>query len=100
MSVGPMPAHSTINPTNIVQRLQQRIGEAKQLGFTVRTECLSEQKASWCVVKGKSMIFLDLASPAHEQLRQLNEVLESCESHKAGYRVPTGNGVFTGKQAA
>ena len=62
---------------NVVDRLKQRIGDAKRAGFRVRMEYLDDQQASWCVIGGVKTIFIDLSQSAAEQLCQLDESLAS-----------------------
>ncbi|NND97159.1 MAG: hypothetical protein HKN47_07515 [Pirellulaceae bacterium] len=74
-------AFASIHPSdagqdqNVVQRLNQRLAAAKQMGFNVRTELLDGQQSTWCVLGVTKVIFLDLSQTAAEQLAQLNEVL-------------------------
>ena len=63
--------------SNVVQRLAERIAQAKRIGFQVRSELLDGAPATWCVLGSQKVIFLDLSHSASEQLLQLNEVLES-----------------------
>ena len=62
---------------NIVQRLKSQIKKAKSLGFTVRFELLEAEQPSWCVLGKSKILFLDLSQTANEQLRSLNETLDS-----------------------
>lgn len=70
-------AASEIFSENIVQRLKNRVKEAQQLGFHVRFELLNDQQPSWCELGRKKVLFLDLSHTANEQLRCLNEMLDS-----------------------
>ncbi|MGB7344353.1 MAG: hypothetical protein WBD20_09075 [Pirellulaceae bacterium] len=63
--------------SNIVERLKTRIAEVKRMGFRVRTELLDGPAATWCILGGQKVIFLDLSHSANEQLLQLNEAIES-----------------------
>ncbi len=62
---------------NVVQRLRNKLAEARSLGFKVRMEMLDDQQASWCVVGGVPTLFVDLSQTAAEQLRQVDETLHA-----------------------
>ncbi len=62
---------------NIVQRLKNRLKDARSLGFRVRMELLSDEQASWCIVGGVPTLFVDLSQTAAEQLRQVEETLQA-----------------------
>lgn len=62
---------------NIVERLRSRMGDARRLGFRVRSEWLDGQQASWCEIAGVRTLFVDLSQPAAEQLATLEDTLES-----------------------
>ena len=70
------PSRHQPSSRTIVQRLNDRIRDAKRLGFTVRTELLDDEQCGWCELGGKRFVFLDLAQTASEQLQQLNETLD------------------------
>ncbi len=62
---------------NVVERLRNRVREAKQAGFRVRMEYLEDETATWCVIGGVKTIFIDLSQSAAEQLGQwVDELLE------------------------
>ncbi|MCG8648919.1 MAG: hypothetical protein MI861_03755 [Pirellulales bacterium] len=44
----PRTLESASKGENVVQRLNRRLGEAKRMGFRVRTEWLEDQQATWC----------------------------------------------------
>ena len=62
---------------NVVMRLKHRMDEARSLGFKVRMEPLDGEQATWCEIAGVPTLFVDLSQTAAEQLRQLDETLES-----------------------
>ena len=73
-----MASHSPIeipSDDNVVQRLQTRLGEARQSGFRVRLELLGDEQPSWCILAGKPTLFVDLSHTADEQLRHLDEMI-------------------------
>ncbi|QDT09077.1 hypothetical protein [Planctomycetes bacterium K23_9] len=63
--------------SNVVERLNQRIAEVKQMGFRVRTELLDGPAANWCLLGRQKVVFLDLSHSASEQLLQLDESIAS-----------------------
>ena len=65
-------------PDNILKRLKSRLDQARADGFKIRMEFLDGEQASWCVIGGIPTIFVDQSQTAAEQLRQLDEILESC----------------------
>lgn len=71
------PTNNGDETGNIVQRLKSQIKKAKSLGFTVRFELLDGEQPSWCVLGKSKVLFLDLSQTANEQLRSLNETLDS-----------------------
>lgn len=68
---------------NVVERLRNRVREAKQAGFRVRMEYLEDETATWCVIGGVKTIFIDLSQTAAEQLGQLNESMSQIERNSA-----------------
>ena len=68
---------------NIVKRLQQRIGEARRLGFHIRFEVLDEEQATWCIIGQVPTLFVDLSQGAGLQLRQIDDALQSYADHQA-----------------
>ena len=62
---------------NVVQRLAQAIGTAKEMGFEVRKIVLDGQVAGWCQIGTKKILFLDLTATASEQLEQIDEIVAS-----------------------
>ena len=65
---------------NVIERLQQRIRDAKGMGIRIRHEWLDDQQATWCEIGGVRTIFIDLSQTATEQLEQLEESLASLAS--------------------
>lgn len=65
---------------NVVERLRERIRDAKGMGIRIRSEWLDDQQATWCEIGGVKTIFIDLSQTATEQLEQLEESLASLAS--------------------
>ena len=63
--------------SNIVQRLQRRMAEARRAGFAIRTEWLGGEAGGCCEFGGQRWIFIDLSLPVADQLAQLDEALRS-----------------------
>ncbi|WP_147870160.1 hypothetical protein [Stieleria maiorica] len=76
-----MPKHSPpsapTDPPNIVQRLAQAVGTAKEMGFEVRKVVLDDQMPGWCQIGSKKILFLDLAASTSEQLDQIDQIVAS-----------------------
>jgi hypothetical protein len=66
------PKHTAQPAESIVQRLQHRIEQARQLGFVVRHEWLDGLESSWCELGGVKLLFLDVSKNSAEQLEQVN----------------------------
>ena len=62
---------------NIVNRLRNRLADARSLGLNVRLEPLENQSATWCEIAGIPTLFVDLSQPAGEQLQQVDDALQS-----------------------
>ncbi|WP_153557115.1 hypothetical protein [Roseimaritima sediminicola] len=62
---------------NVVQRMRQRLAEARRAGFRIRTEWLCGETTGWCEFGGSRWIFVDLSLSLPEQLAQLEEALQS-----------------------
>ncbi len=62
---------------NVVERLKQQLRRAEQLGMRVRQEVLSDQQATWCEIAGVPTLFVDHSQTAAEQLKQVEETLQS-----------------------
>jgi hypothetical protein len=58
-----------------VQRLQQRLADARAIGLKVRLEMFDGEQATWCEIAGVPTLFVDLSQTAAEQLRQVEETL-------------------------
>ncbi len=71
---------------NIVQRLRQRLSEARRAGFRIRTEWMGGEHSGWCEFGGARWIFVDLSQPLVEQLAQLEAVLESFQAQQSVQR--------------
>ena len=54
-----------------VELLRQAIDLAERLGYQVRQEWLGGCGGGGCVLKGRKMLFLDLALPPADQLDQI-----------------------------
>jgi hypothetical protein len=77
---GRLQAGYTASGPNVIERLQQRIRDAKGMGFRIRSEWLDDQQATWCEIGGVKTIFIDRSQTAAEQLEQLEESLASLAS--------------------
>lgn len=81
----PNPSHqnAAADSPNVVQRLAQAIGTAKEMGFEVRKVVLSDQTPGWCQIGNRKILFLDLAASTSEQLEQIDEIIASyCNSRQ------------------
>lgn len=58
-----------------VEMLEQAIGLAVRLGYTVRQEWLAGSGGGGCELKGRRLFFLDLDLGPAEQLEQVLETL-------------------------
>ena len=58
-----------------VELLECALREAKRLGYGVRHEWLGGNGGGACVLKGRMLIFLDLAQPPVEQLALVADVI-------------------------
>ena len=63
-------------PDNVVARLRRRIAAARAAGIEVRFEPMHDCTPDWCQIATRSIIFLDSAAVAGEQLATLNELLD------------------------
>ena len=61
-----------------VELLQQALALANRLGYVVRQEWLGGTGGGACEVKGKKLLFLDLAQTPSDHLDQVLEMLR-CE---------------------
>ena len=68
-----------------VELLQEAIGLAERLGYTVRQEWLAGAEGGACELKGRKYLFLDVsASP----LDQLDQVLQSLRKEPISPSLP------------
>lgn len=58
-----------------VEMLDQALGVASTLGYTIRQEWLAGCGGGGCELKGRKLFFLDLDLPPDEQLEQLLKTL-------------------------
>jgi len=75
---------------NVIERLRQRIRDAKGMGVRVRSEWLDDEQASWCEIGGVVTIFIDLSQTAAEQLQQLEDSLASLAAERTTARSSPG----------
>ena len=73
---------------NVVQRLKQRLAQARREGFKVRLEVLDGEQATWCEIAGVPTLFVDLSQTAAEQLRQLEETLSAYSDRGPDWQEP------------
>lgn len=59
-----------------VERLEQVLAVAQQLGYQVRQEWLGGSGGGSCEIKGRKVLFVDLALSALEQLDQAADALQ------------------------
>ncbi|QDS92143.1 hypothetical protein FF011L_08790 [Roseimaritima multifibrata] len=76
------PQESIQFERNVIYRLRQRLADARQAGFRIRTEWLGGETTGWCEYGGSRWIFVDLSLSVAEQLSQLDEALRSFESQR------------------
>ncbi|MEC7409820.1 MAG: hypothetical protein VX694_01410 [Planctomycetota bacterium] len=72
---------------NIVNRLRNRLADARSLGLKVRLEPLDNQSATWCEIAGIPTLFVDLSQPAGEQLQQVDDALQSFHQDRARFPI-------------
>ena len=72
---------------NIVNRLRNRLADARSLGLNVRLEPLDNQSATWCEIAGIPTLFVDLSQPAGEQLQQVDDALQSFHQDRASFPI-------------
>jgi hypothetical protein len=60
---------------NVLQRLARLTRIARQQGFEIRGEPLGGNGCTWCEIRGRRVLFLDLAQPAAEQAIAIREIL-------------------------
>lgn len=59
-----------------VERLEQALEQARELGYEVRHEWLGGSGGGGCQLRGKKILFVDLAQDPAEQLASVQETLE------------------------
>ena len=62
---------------NVLDRLKRMTRIARQHGFDVRGEPLEGAGCTWCEIRGRRILFLDLSQPATEQIVATREILEA-----------------------
>lgn len=72
--------HSSVIDENVLQRLQRMTRIARNHGFEIRGEPLGGNGSTWCEIRGRRVIFLDLSQPAAEQAIAIREILEETAS--------------------
>jgi hypothetical protein len=60
---------------NTVELLEQALDLVKRLGYTIRQEWLDTSGGGACEIKGKKVLFLDLAEGPLDHLEQVLETL-------------------------
>jgi hypothetical protein len=71
-----------------VEMLAQALDAARRLGYRVRQEWLGGNGGGACELKGRRILFLDLALGPAEQLQQVLDALRS-DPKAAGLSMPT-----------
>ncbi len=61
---------------NVLQRLNRMAKIARNHGFEIRGEPLGGAGSTWCEIRGRRILFLDLSQPAVEQALAISEILE------------------------
>ncbi|MCM2373442.1 hypothetical protein [Aporhodopirellula aestuarii] len=61
---------------NVLQRLQRMTKIARNYGFEIRGEPLGGAGSTWCEIRGRRILFLDLSQPAAEQAIAIREIFE------------------------
>lgn len=61
---------------NVLERLKRMTRIARQNGFEIRGEPLEGAGSTWCEIRGKRVLFLDLTQSAAEQALAIAEILE------------------------
>ncbi|WDQ18588.1 hypothetical protein [Rhodopirellula sp. P2] len=64
------------NEENVLDRLKRMTRIARQNGFEIRGEPLEGAGSTWCEIRGKRVLFLDLTQTAAEQALAIAEILE------------------------
>lgn len=65
---------------NVLQRLDRMAKIARRNGFEIRGEPLGGAGSTWCEIRGKRILFLDISQPAAEQALAIREILEETAS--------------------
>lgn len=50
---------------------------ARNHGFEIRGEPLGGEGSTWCEIRGRRILFLDLSQPAAEQAIAIQEILDA-----------------------
>lgn len=58
-----------------VERLEQALRKLRRQGYEVRQEWLGGQGSAACVLRGRKLLFLDLAQSTDEQIDAVEEAL-------------------------
>ncbi len=70
-----------------VELLAYALNLAEQLGYAVRQEWIDGNGGGGCILRGRKLLFIDLAAPARDQLDIVLNVLRS-EPGAAEHQVP------------
>ncbi|TWU10630.1 hypothetical protein [Allorhodopirellula heiligendammensis] len=65
---------------NVLQRLNRMAKIARNHGFEIRGEPLGGAGSTWCEIRGRRVLFLDVSQPAAEQAIAIAEILEETAS--------------------
>lgn len=71
---------SEIPPENVLQRLDRMAKIARNHGFEIRGEPLGGAGSTWCEIRGRRILFLDISQPAAEQALAIRDILEETAS--------------------
>ena len=64
-----------------IDRLDEAIAHAKQLGFQIRRDWLGGAADGWCEIAGRRILFVDLSLSIDEQLEQVTEAIAAVRQH-------------------
>lgn len=62
---------------NVLERLKRMAKIARNHGFEIRGEPLGGEGSTWCEIRGRRILFLDLSQPAAEQAIAIQEILDA-----------------------
>ncbi|TWT55896.1 hypothetical protein [Allorhodopirellula solitaria] len=72
----PLPDLSDRPDENVLQRLNRMAKIARNHGFEIRGEPLGGAGSTWCEIRGRRVLFLDVSQPAAEQALAIREIID------------------------